>query len=300
MRRATRAAIVIPAAFAFSRFVVGDLQVATFTAFGCFAMLVMADFGGNRPPRAAAYTMTTLAGAVLIAIGTLASPFPWVGAPIMLLVGIGIQFAGIFGSYVAAAQTALLLSFVLSVSVPVGSGAVGPRLLGWLIAATVSTVSGVFFWPRFERQQLHTKAAEACRRLAHFIGAQRFRRDDEEVALAQQAAQDAIADVRHEYTATPKRPAGPARRDRAFVELLTELERALDVATRPFRLQPEAIHPCIAEGDQLASAIVQTLEASGAVLTGGPSPDLTELDRRRSAHRLALDRWAEDAVGDAQ
>src|SRR5579859_298750 len=110
LRRATRAAIVIPAAFAFAKIVIGDLQVATFVSFGCFALLVMADFGGPRIPRALAYIGTVFAGSVLITAGTLASPIAWVGALVMLIVGFCIQFSGIFGSYVAAAQTALLLS----------------------------------------------------------------------------------------------------------------------------------------------------------------------------------------------
>lgn len=296
LRRATRAAIVIPAAFAFAKLVIGDLQVTTFVAFGCFALLVMADFGGTRRPRAAAYVTTSIIGAALVVLGTLASPVAWVGALLMLLVGFCIQLAGVFGGYVAAAQTTLLLSFVLAVSVPASSGAVGPRLVGWLIAGVVSTLSGVFIWPRFERLNLRSKAAEACRALAQFIGAQRHGQDGGELAHDQEVARATVEAVRRQYTATPKRPAGPARRDRAFVELLTELERTLDFVTRPFRLEQVAVHPCIAEGDQLASAVVRTLEASADVLTGGAPPDLQMLNQARLAHRAALDRWAADAL----
>jgi uncharacterized membrane protein YccC len=296
LRRAVRAAIVIPAAFAFARYVLADLQVATFVVFGGFALLVLADFGGTRRPRAAAYIVTTLVGAGLITIATLASPVAWVGALLMFAVGFSIQFAGVYGSYVAAAQTALLLSFVLAVSVPGTSAAVGPRLEGWLIAGTVSTLAGLFFWPRFERLHLRSKAAEACRALAHFIATHRFERDDGEIARAQERAQTAVMAVRREYKRTPKRPAGPARRDRAFVEMLTELERTFDIASRPFGLQPEPAYACIAEGDELASATAQTFEASAGVLTGGPPPDVVGLDRTRLAHREALDRWAVESL----
>jgi hypothetical protein len=60
LRRAARTALVIPATFAVARLVIGDAQVTLFVAFGCFALLVMADFGGPRRPRAAAYVITTL------------------------------------------------------------------------------------------------------------------------------------------------------------------------------------------------------------------------------------------------
>ena len=52
LHRALRAAIVNPAVFAFTLLVIRNLQVATFAVFGCFGLLVMADFGGPRRPRA--------------------------------------------------------------------------------------------------------------------------------------------------------------------------------------------------------------------------------------------------------
>jgi uncharacterized membrane protein YccC len=294
--RATRAAVIIPVSFAFAKFIIGDVQVTTFVSFGCFALLVMANFGGPRRPRAVAYVATVLVGAGLVVLGTLASSVVWVAASAMLLIGCSIQFVGVFGSYVAAAQTALLLSFVLAVSVPAPAGAVGPRLAGWLIAGIVSTLSGVFFWPQFESLHLRTKAAEACRALARLIDAQRHGRETGDLAHDEEAARDAVEAVRRQYKSTPKRPAGPTRRDRAFVELLTELERTLDFATRSFRLQSEAVHPCLGEGNRLAGAVERTFEASADVLTGGSPPELSTLDTTRLAHRQALDHWAEEAL----
>ena len=151
LRRAARAALVMPAAFAFAQFVIGNGQLTTFVAFGCFALLVMADFGGFRGPRALAYAAAAGIGAVLIALGTLASASPWVGAFVMLLVGLAVSFAGVFGGYASAMQTALLLAFVLAVSISAPPVALAPRLGGWLIAGAVSLLAGVFLWPRFER-----------------------------------------------------------------------------------------------------------------------------------------------------
>jgi uncharacterized membrane protein YccC len=294
--RAVRAALVIPAAFAFAKLGIRDVQVTTFVAFGCFVLLVMADFGGPRRPRAAAYVATVLVGAVLVVLGTLASSVVWLAVLIMLLVGFSIQFVGVFGGYVAAAQTALLLSFVLAVSVPAPGTAVGPRLAGWIIAGIVSTLAGVYFWPRYERLHLRTKAAEACRALARLIDARRRMSETNDLTPDEAAARDAVEAVREQYKSTPKRPAGPTRRDRAFVELLTELERTLDFATRSFSLQSRPAHPCLGEGNRLAAAVERTLEASADVLTGGPPPELSTLDTARLAHRQALDQWAEEAL----
>src|SRR2546423_850056 len=89
-RRAARAALIIPAAFAFARLVIGDAQATLFVSFGCFALLVMADFGGPRRPRAVAYVATTLIGATLVTLGTLVSPSAWVAALLTLFVGFGV------------------------------------------------------------------------------------------------------------------------------------------------------------------------------------------------------------------
>jgi uncharacterized membrane protein YccC len=81
----------------------------------------------------------------------------------MFVVAFAVQLVGVFGSYATAAQPALLLSFVLAVSIPAPPAAVGSRLVGWFIAAVLSTLAAVFLWRRFEREKLLHVAAAACR-----------------------------------------------------------------------------------------------------------------------------------------
>jgi uncharacterized membrane protein YccC len=289
LRRAARAALVIPPSFAFALLVVRDPQLTTFVAFGGFALLVLADFGGPRLPRAAAYAVTILAGAVLIVVGTLASGTVWLAALAMLVVGFCVQFAGVFGGYVAAAQPALLLSFVLAVSIPASPAAAGPRVGGWLAAGALSTLAALLLWPRFERQQLRERAAAACRALADLL---REWRSDDGLKRRRPAAEEAVQTVKQVYAATAKRPAGPTRRDRAFVELLADLRRMLEFVDR----RPGAGSPCLEEGARLEAAIVETLDGSAAVLIGGDWPHLAALEAARGAHRTALDRWARETI----
>src|SRR2546428_7969129 len=108
LRRAARAAIVIPLAFALGTFVLHLGQNVIFIVFGCFALLVITDFGGLRPAPARAYLTATPVGAVLVALGTFASltipaasAVPFVGALV-------ISFARVFGGQFAARQTGLL------------------------------------------------------------------------------------------------------------------------------------------------------------------------------------------------
>jgi uncharacterized membrane protein YccC len=296
LHRAVRAAIVNPAIFAVSLLVIGDLQVATFAVFGCFALLVMADFGGHRPARAVAYSAATVAGAGLVALGTAVSPNAAIGAAVMVVVGFTLAFAGVFGGYLAAAQTALLLAFVLAVSIPAPVTAIPARMAGWVFAGAVSTLAGVFVWPWFERIKLNRRAAEACLAAADVVAALRGGPAGDQPQRLQEAARAAVRAMRSEYSRTAMRPAGPTRRDRAFVELMTELEQIVDLSERPFYEPQPAVRPCITESDGLAAAVTAALIASAAVLTSGPPPDIDALDAARRDHRAALDRWSADEL----
>ena len=143
LRRAARAALLMPALFAVALFGTHNVQLTTFVAFGTFGLVVLANFGGPLPSRAGAYVVTALAGAVLIGVGTLAGSVPWLAAAATLVVAFGLQFMGVFGGYAAASQVALLLAFVLAVSVPAPPSAVPARVEGWLLASAVATVAAL-------------------------------------------------------------------------------------------------------------------------------------------------------------
>ncbi|HZV49695.1 MAG TPA: FUSC family protein [Candidatus Dormibacteraeota bacterium] len=289
LRRAARAALVTTGLFAFAQGAVGQPQVVTFVAFGAFTFLALIDFGGPTRDRTLAYALTALVGSALIGLGTAVSPQPWSAALAMLAVAFGVQFTGVFGGYVAGAQPALLLAYVLAATVPAPPGAIPARLAGWLPATAAAIAAAVLLWPRHEHRTLQERAAVACRALAELVRS--IREEQGSVAGAERRAREAVLAVRRAYAATPHRPAGPTRRERALAQLVTELDRALTFGFGAAVRGPDR-HPCLEEGSQLAAAVVRSLEAGAEVLTGGPSPDLGELQRARVEHRLALDRWA--------
>jgi len=92
--RALRATLVVPGLFAFADQVVGNLQVATFAAFGGFATLVMSSFGGTRRDKAVAHLGLALAGSALVAVGTLVSSSTLLASLVTLPVTFVILFAG--------------------------------------------------------------------------------------------------------------------------------------------------------------------------------------------------------------
>ncbi|HUB75535.1 MAG TPA: hypothetical protein VL977_00695, partial [Solirubrobacteraceae bacterium] len=73
LRRAGRAAVVMPGLFAIGIEILANPTVAAFAAFGSFAMLLLASFGGPAIDRVRSQAALALAGAALVVLGTLVS-----------------------------------------------------------------------------------------------------------------------------------------------------------------------------------------------------------------------------------
>lgn len=293
LRRALRAALLVPALFAACSAWLPMPQLITFATFGTFALSVMGDFGGSSGRRAAAYALSTAIGCLLIGIGTLASTTPLAAALVVFVGGFALQFAGVFGGYATAAQLPLLLSLVLAVAIPAPPEALPQRLAGWVVGGTVALVGGVWLWPRHEQTQLLGVAADACDALAEVVLAKYVTHAAaEEVDRQRQRARTALDALRQAYLVTPWRPASPARQDRAYAELVDGISRALKVVS----VFDETVHVqsvAAPAGEAFGPAVVEVLRASGRVLRGDQTtPDLDALVRQRELHREAVDGWA--------
>src|SRR3981081_1295034 len=77
LRRATRAAIIMPSMFALGDKVIGNPQLATFAAFGSFAMLLLVDFGGPMAERLQAQAALAIVGGVFVCLAPPASSPAW-------------------------------------------------------------------------------------------------------------------------------------------------------------------------------------------------------------------------------
>ena len=111
LRRAGRAAIVMPAHVRPGRRRSSPIrQLATFAAFGSFAMLLLVDFGGPMRERLQAQAALALLGGVFVCLGTLASTDRLDrGARRWRSSRFGVIFAGVVSSVLAGATTSLLL-----------------------------------------------------------------------------------------------------------------------------------------------------------------------------------------------
>ncbi|HMJ38777.1 MAG TPA: FUSC family protein [Verrucomicrobiae bacterium] len=296
LRRAARAAIVIPPVFAFADVLLGEPESLIFVMFGCFSLLVISDFGGMRRPRALAYLTATVAGAALVTLGTLASSSAWLAVATMFVVGLAISFSRVFGGYVAAANTGLLLAFVIAVTIPAPGAVIPLRVGGWAIAGLVSTLAAVALWPRFERIRMHHQTATALLAITDLVQGLGSGAGSGDLEKLKSNAAQAVQAARQGFIDIARRPTATARRDRAFAELLIEIERILEIIERPFNKERPTVRPGIPETDQLVAAVVAALRSSAEVLKGGAPPDVDAIEAARQKHRAALDRWASEQL----
>src|SRR2546426_1732371 len=229
LKRAARAAIVMPAVFAFADNVIQDQQTTFLSAFGSLAILVFADFGGPWRKRLAAYLGLTAAGAVLITLGTLCSRTPWLAVVAMAVLGFMILLSGVISGYFAAARIAALLTFIVPVSIAAPPAAIPARLEGWALAASAGICAVMLLWPSQPRDRLRAGAARATRALADLLDSEPSG-DPSAIAARVDAANAAVGEYRRSFLATPYRPSGPTGSTEALAFLVDELDWLLSFA----------------------------------------------------------------------
>jgi uncharacterized membrane protein YccC len=270
----------MPAMFALGDKVIGNPIVATFAAFGSFAMLLLVDFGGAMRDRLRAQALLVVVGAAFVALATLVSHTLALAVLTMALVGFAVLFAGVVSSVLAGATTSLLLSFILSVSLAGPNSSIPDRLAGWGLAGAGAFLAVAFLWPAPARDPLRAQAIAACRALAARL------RSDAAFALggadaptpqqhAESVAQasDAVVELRRLFFATPYRPTGLTTGARMVVRLVDELSwlDAIVVQSAP---HPNAKRPPkpVCEARAAAASVLEA--AAGLLNAPGASSDM--------------------------
>jgi uncharacterized membrane protein YccC len=276
----------MPAVFAIADLVIDDPGVATFAAFGSFAMLVLVEFDGPRRSRLAAYVALAGVGVANIVVGTFCSRSALLAAVAMAGVAFVILFSGVINGYFAAAGTAAMLTFILAATIPAPFSAVGARLEGWALAAAAGIVAQMVLWPLPPQSPLRESAARACNALADLASAM-LGGDQEEVADRTREAGQAIETLRGRFLAAPHRPTGVAGPQVALGALVDELEWLLSVLVPP--AQQPGLEVGTQENAEAIDAVVAALRAAAAQLERGDDvPDLDRLEQTRKAVVRAL------------
>lgn len=216
LRRAVRAAIVVPTAAALSAVMLGGTQAPLFTMIGSTWLMVLADFPGNRQSRAVAFCGLGFNGAVLITLGTLVAPFPWLAVTLMFVLGVAVTLAGVLSATIAAGQRTTLLTYVLPVCTP--PGPLGERLLGWVIALAVCVPASLLLLPPRHHGDLRRHAAQVCDALADRIDG----------AGSASDVTHAMNALRTNFLAAAFRPVGLTAGSRALVRVVDDLDWITD------------------------------------------------------------------------
>jgi uncharacterized membrane protein YccC len=264
LRRAGRTALIMPAMFAIGDKIIANPEVATFAAFGAFAMLLLVDFSGPMRQRLQAQAALGVICCLLIALGTLASRTTWVAACAMGVVGFLVVFGGILSSTLAAATTTMLLAFILPVSLPGPISSIPDRIAGWGMSAAVSLLAIWLLWPTPERNPVRGAAIRVCRAvsarlraevayaLSDFAAAEGEAHD----AAVEQAA-EAVSALNQSFFATPYPPTGLSTAARTIVRLVEELRWVNTVALRASPDQHASVNPHACAVKRCAAAVLE-------------------------------------------
>src|SRR6478672_2470391 len=238
LHKAIKVAVAVTAGLAIGT-LIGNPQLSLFASFGGVALLLFADFPGGQSARLGASLALYGMGAVLIVLGTLASSLPWLAVLGMAVVGFGVLFSGVLSAASAAATRALLLTFILPVTVPGTLADVPARLGGWSIAAILAIPAAVLVWPPREHDKLRSSAADACAALARLlkaraspVGASGEHVTNDTADESDDTAHEAIEALRRQFRSTTFRPVGLTTGSRLLMQLTDRLEWLRAVALR--------------------------------------------------------------------
>lgn len=164
--RALPAVLVIPAVFALTYEGFGNPQMALFAAFGGFANLIVASFGGTRQDKIVAHLGLAVTGGVALTIGTAVSGIEWLAVLVTIPVAFGIFFAGVAGPNAASGVNGALFGYLLPLGTPGTVGTIPDRLAGWWLASVAATVAVLLLSPPSPGDRLRAAAARSARELA--------------------------------------------------------------------------------------------------------------------------------------
>ena len=267
--RAVRAVVVIPSLFAITYEGFGNLQLALFAAFGGFASLVVASFGGSARDKVIAHLMLAVTGSVALIIGTAVGGITWLATLVTIPVAFGIFFAGVAGPNVASGVTAALFAYVLPVASPSTPSMIPDRLAGWWLASVVSTAAVLLFSPPSPGDRLRAAAARSARALATHLDASVHGRATAADVSACQAAKHELLGA---FAITPYRPTGLATADQGLASVVQLLEWCTALLVDATQGHPNLDQAAQCDRDLLGLAAGVLSEAGDLLAGDGPGP----------------------------
>jgi uncharacterized membrane protein YccC len=297
LRRAARIAIVLTLAYWVVEKGLGRPSGALEAAFAVFALLLFADFGGPMGHRFVAYLLTTLAGLVMLAIGSLAAYSGWTSVLVGAFGSFALTYAGVLRGYVAAAGLALLIPLVIALTATPAVSEIPNELVGWAIGSGLAIAAAMFLWPLYAQSNLHLRVAAAlaaAAALIHALWPESMENNPDNASAAVGAFEAAAADVDAAYDGHLLRPGATTPRDRSVmlaVDGVARLKTFLAwVAEATDRRASSIDRSLLAACEQMLKACARTMRS------GAESPIPSALNAAREQHTTSTEACASEAL----
>jgi len=282
--RAVRATLVMAGLFAITDAAIGNLQMATFAAFGSFATLVLSSFAGTRRDKLVAHALLALAGSALLTIGTAVTSSTALAALVTVPVTFAVFFAGVAGPNAASGATGALLAYVLPAASPGTVAMIPDRLAGWWLASVAGTAAVLLLSPRPEGDALRAAVSRMAGALAQEIEAALKGDAKDHLAVSIALKHELLAT----FNATPYRPLGLAAPDQALANVVELLEWCTSLLADAVREQSD-LGRAPAADHALFAATADALRHTASLFAGERVRlDLDRLDRCRQTSLAAV------------
>ena len=227
LRRAVRTTVGTAIAVAVALRVMPGSPGVVLAAFGVFALLAFADFGGSLGRRFAALVSTGVAGVILITIGVLASGIIWREVVVTFFVTGTLAYIVVLRGAFANAAPALTVVFVVTVMVATTTDQLLPMLQGYAIAVAIAIPITLFVFPRRTPARVQAACVLALRTLAAHERSRLAGHPRDVLAL-----DGALQALRSSYLGNPFRSTGFRASDRALMALIGQLQALLSATRR--------------------------------------------------------------------
>ena len=289
LRRAIRTTVAVVSALALALALIPGTPGVVMAAFGVFALVATADFGGSVRRRFEAYLGCAVVGVPLIVLGAAVSTSIVAVIAVTFLVTASLAYLALLRGTVASAVPAMTIVYIVAVMVSGSLSEVGVMLVGYAIALGVGLVVTLLVLPRRSLRPITHACVVALRALAELQRTRRAGAPPDEDAL-----QAALAGIRAAYLGNPFRSTGLHRSDRALLVLVGQLQTLLTGVLRQVSDEHSSLR--LPPGPQLTDTTAQALDALADALEqrqGAPSSE--------PVARLWLQQWesAIELVSDA-
>lgn len=261
----------------------GETPPATQGSFAIVIFLLLLDYDGTARERFISYSIATALGAVIVTLGVLISPWPWLSVLVTIPMMFAFAFARVLRGFIARSTVGLPLAFFLPVMTGVPITDLGQTLAGWIIGCAIAITFAMLVLPRRRTGIIRRALAEWCLASADLV---RSLAGGQAIDRARTALDAAYAAVHASMATGFDRPGAVSPRLRALLQLSNTATTATYVADTFQRAQGTP-HPQVLAGPSEAA-----LRSAASFVRLEQAQETTGLIEARNADLASARSWS--------